>query len=226
MRAATIISVLLPVLLLILMTQEALALGVGVVPDRITLDEGAANFKILNPNDAEIEFNVTSKISCTPQDGKIDARSEASIHCEAEPQSEEEKEEELIIVETAQKIDGETVGLLPAIAIKAYLGENNEHPDDNDKKTESRPLEIGKKEENQENTDVKTQPNEKNMTAETMTIILLSTAIMMLLIYTEIKKRKEEKQEIKQEKEKNYPNAPAFLASREASQAGQSSASG
>ena len=104
------------IFLFLLFPCRALALGVGVVPDRIVFDEGEERFTIVNPNNRNIEYNVKSEyISCKPSEGHVSPHSKTQVLCEAL----EGARSGVILVET--KGQNGSVGVFPAVAIKAGL---------------------------------------------------------------------------------------------------------
>ena len=163
--------------------STAVATGVGVVPDRLLFDGGEKTFRILNPNTAELEFVITSeKISCVPEEGAIAAKESAEITCTAEDAAPATTQ---ILVETAM-IDGGSVSMMPAVAVRAEISGKDE---ENEEKKQAMPLVI-------EKSDEKIQDEEENqaetstMTPEIAAIAVLITAIIAVLVYSELQKRK------------------------------------
>jgi hypothetical protein len=160
--------------------QQASATGVGVVPDRLVFDGGEKAFRIVNPNTEELEFVITSaNISCVPEEGAIPAKESAEIRCNAEQNAAQETQ---ILVETAM-INGGSVNMMPAVAVKAEIvGKNREN-------TKAMPLMVdGEPEDPAENTQKASE--ERTMTPEIALIVALAAAIMLVLAYSDMKKRK------------------------------------
>ncbi|MBW2964923.1 hypothetical protein KY363_05700, partial [Candidatus Woesearchaeota archaeon] len=92
------------------------ALSVGVVPDRLVFSEGAEQASIINPNNATLSYRILSEqFNCEPSQGIIGPQGRADLLCTAMPGA----ENDIILVETEGE-DG-SVGLLPAVAIKAEV---------------------------------------------------------------------------------------------------------
>jgi hypothetical protein len=213
MKRNPIIFILFLIFLTVIAFSEVVrGLGVGVIPDKLVFDGDEESFRIINPNNADIDFQIISDvIYCTPGKGNISQKSSTEIICIAK---EGRVGEEIILVETALKGDDESVGVLPAVALKAeIMGEEageQEIGGGGDEK--GVPLSIN----NQETEETTKQEHEKSeaelsersnnwaagMKAELVTIALLTLAILVVLVYSEIKQRKEEK-ENKGKKEKD-----------------------
>jgi hypothetical protein len=165
------------------LAAHALATGVGVVPDRLVFEGNDKSFRILNPNTAELEFVITSeKISCIPEEGAISAKESAEITCTADENTSGNTQ---ILVETAM-VDGGSVSMMPAVAVRAEIVGKN---DDNKEKMPAMPLVIEKSDE--EIQDGEENPAETStMTPEIAAIAILITAIIAVLAYSEVKKRK------------------------------------
>jgi hypothetical protein len=168
--------------MLLLTAWRACATGVGVVPDKLIFGGEEERFRILNPNEDILQFSVSSeKIDCEPEKGEIAPLEEAEIACTATTDSAGKTQ---ILVETAL-LDEESVSVMPAVAISAeIMGEEEQETTKNTGTPLEIQGEIEKKEENQ------VQATTKTLTPEIITIIILAAAIIVVLAYSEIKKRK------------------------------------
>jgi hypothetical protein len=168
--------------MLFLTAWRACATGVGVVPDKLVFEGEKETFRILNPNEDILQFSVSSEeIDCRPEKGEIAPLEEAEIACTAQTDSAGKTQ---ILVETAL-LDEESVSVMPAVAINAEIvGEEEQETT----KNTGTPLEIqGTSEEEAEKPQ---QDSTKGMTPEIITVIILTAAIIVVLAYSEIKKRK------------------------------------
>jgi hypothetical protein len=119
-------------LLLLALSQSASALGVAIVPDHLVFDGGEESFRIINPNNESITFGAKGKfIDCQPEEGELRAKESIDLVCRA---AEGAAGESVILVETMLKNAEESVGVLPAVAVKAemvgeeyFVGENDNH---------------------------------------------------------------------------------------------------
>lgn len=193
--------------MLFLFAEGVWGLAVGITPDRLVFEsqDSQQTFRIVNPNDAAVLFELASeKVACEPQTGKIDKKSSAQVRCIAKPGS---VGEDLILVETKPDGGEESVGVIPAVAVKAtIMGEQDygEQPPD-----KGAPLTIKT---------TATEPANRmegeglsSMKTEIATIILLTAAIIAVLAHSEIKRRREERKEGCKNKTNTdtEPNAPA-----------------
>ena len=204
------------VLLFILFSQSAFALGVAVVPDHLVFEDEAKSFKIINPNKESIMFDAKGEsIDCQPAEGELGAQEIITITCTT---SEDTPLESLILIETKQK-NGDSVGVLPAVAVKAQIvrdgrsveGKNEQKEMIN---TKASPLKIDdslqeadaagrKKAEGEESDSLRaaedgselvrqwTAAIMNDMRAEMITIAVLTIAILYVLLYSWVKERKE-----------------------------------
>lgn len=200
----------------IVFSQSAFALGVAVVPDHLVFDGDEEVFRIINPNNESIMFEAKGNfIDCQPKTGELGAQESKNIRCNA---AEGASGENLILVETKHK-DGDSVGVLPAVAIRANIigddivveGENNQKEIINNKAS---PLIIDKSvqeadivgREGEKGKEAKGEETEKeesgmvrqwtdgimqDMKTEMITIALLTLAILGVLAYSWAKERKE-----------------------------------
>jgi hypothetical protein len=108
---------------LIISSAYCLALGIGVVPDRIELNENGEkeeSIKIINPNKIELEFEIKAEqIRCAPQTGVVGAAGSVVVVCKAELDGTKEFiDGSLIIIEARARENKEVVGVIPAVAVK------------------------------------------------------------------------------------------------------------
>jgi hypothetical protein len=199
-------------LFFIILSSSVDALGIGVVPDRLTFSDGDEKMTIINPNNSSIEFKITNPdFSCAPEEGEIAAKDRAEVMCRALPGA----QDGAIVVET--KGTDESLGLIPAVAIRADIREENEDTgqapaseamtaekyQETHKEVADGPLMI-----NEEPVAVdKETPEQRQegifqeMKAEMITIILLTAAILFVLAYRGIKDARE-----MENKNKEKPN--------------------
>jgi hypothetical protein len=128
-----------------------------------------------------LAFNIESEeVECEPKEGEIAPRSDKMIACSAAGQKPGRSK---ILVETVQ--EGETIGMLPAVAIDVEIKgeeENSAHGLQETGKNAS-PLVI-------EGNAAAEDTLKNNMIPEYITIALLVLAILCVLAYGEIKNRK------------------------------------
>jgi len=168
-------TILLIIAMLLLTVWRACATGVGVVPDKLVFDGDEKNFRIINPNNDLLAFNIESEdVECEPTEGEINPRSDKTITCSAKSQRAGKSK---ILVETVQ--EGSNIGMLPAVAIDAEIKGEGE---------KASPLAIEGDVAAGDSQQKDTTP--ENMTLEYITIALLALAILCVLAYGEIKKRK------------------------------------
>ncbi len=176
--------------------EDAIAIGIGVVPDKLVFDGSVEQAAIINPNNITLEFKIKADdIDCKPSEGKIMPHSKVTIMCDALDNA----RNGIILFETMS--DNGSVGVLPAVAIKTELIgsilQSSERLDVHN------PLEIiGNSYENIPSNNTTNTPEHlikspamNGMNLELITIALLIVAILFVLGYTEIKKRKEDKKE-------------------------------
>jgi hypothetical protein len=200
--------------LFLLFVQGVSALGVAVVPDHLVFDGDEEVFRIINPNNESIVFEVRGNfVDCQPAQGELGAQDSVIITCGA---VEGASGESLILVETMQK-NGDSVGVLPAVAVKAEIvgddafveKKNNQQKTIKDKasplmiddsvqeadivgreKVDSE--EADGEEAEEEETGVVRQWTEgimQDMKTEMITIALLTLAILCVLGYSWIKEK-------------------------------------
>jgi len=169
------------------MIYDVTAFSIGITPDRLLFDGTEKNFKIINPNDAEIKFDISSKsIDCEPKQGEVAQRSEMKIFCNAIDMT---NSNAVIVVETRLDDDEDMIGILPAVAIKAEIkgknsSENRQDAEDAQKITG---LSINEEEYIEQN-------GGRTTKIQIACIAALIIAIISVMVYSEIKKKKEEKQ--------------------------------
>jgi hypothetical protein len=97
---------------------------VAVVPDRLVFEGDEKVFRIINPNNETITFEAKGKhIECLPEKGEIRVKESATVACRA---ADHVVGETVILVETRLKNAEESVGVLPAVAVKVKIvGEEN-----------------------------------------------------------------------------------------------------
>ncbi|MFC1741365.1 hypothetical protein ACFL3V_02425 [Nanoarchaeota archaeon] len=182
------------------------ALGIGVVPDRLVFDGEEEVFSIVNPNDSDVEFGIKNEfIGCVPAKGKIEAKGKAIIVCTAVDPSSRETH---ILVETKQK--GGQVGVLPAVAIKAEIkgeseaGDVGVEPVHEEKELDfSGPLVIeGAVGESNETEDAALDEFSimKHMKPELVSVVFLTLAILSVLAYDGVKKKKDKNKKSQEKK--------------------------
>ncbi|NQU78215.1 hypothetical protein HQ545_00440 [Candidatus Woesearchaeota archaeon] len=185
-------NLLLTILLLMLTPMLVSAAGVAVVPDTITLNP-TAYFQIVNPNKNTMSFEVKSEnTDCTPEKGSIVAGSRMKITC-----TNLRVEKDIIMVETSMKQSG-NLGILPAVAVKARRKEIPEQtkspPATPFDKSKSEPLSItGTADQGKETNQSREELQKRDNKTEMLTVYVLCCAIITLLIYTEIRKRRKQK---------------------------------
>jgi hypothetical protein len=182
------------------------ALGIGVVPDKLVFDDTEETFKIINPNEITVDFEVISEmIDCKPDFGIINPKSEQEITCNAEKL----EGDGIILVETYAD-EGDGLGVLPAIAIKA---ENAQQKDNitTDTLKKAEPLEI-----NRQILDFKNEINKKtaieeeniSYTPEITSIALMVIGIISLMVYSHIKKRNKTNSALSSPSQQDAQDAP------------------
>lgn len=181
------------------------ASAIGVVPDRIIFNGTEERLMIVNPNNLSVDFSITADgITCTPSQGKVAAKDRADVVCEAT----EHALDGVILVE--MEGDDKTLGILPAVAIKADVigNETKIKPPETDPPAGL--LEItgavaavkaAEAEQNQTGHDRILPEGLQGLETELVTIALLVAAIASLLIYTEVRDRKQEKTKINDDPE-------------------------
>jgi hypothetical protein len=190
------------VFFILLILPAAIGAGVGVVPGRITPDEeGKAGFTVINPNKETITFSLTEgSFVCEPSKGEIEGGGKSKIGCIASGAA---TAEETILVETTTKGEDGSVGILPAVAVSVTWSESggeyhesSEEYSDEEPKTAAKPVvTTGNAKNNTGEEGSGHTPTENNiwwneMRGELALIITLSAAIIAVLAYSEIKKRK------------------------------------
>jgi hypothetical protein len=174
-------TILILIAMLLLTMWRACATGVGVVPDKLVFDGDEKNFRIMNPNNDPLSFNIESEdVECEPTEGEIAPKSAKTIACSAKIQRAGKSK---ILVETVQ--EGSNIGMLPAVAIDVEIRGKEENSDYKLQETEKNasPLVV------EGNATAEDTP-QNNMTPEYITIALLTLAILCVLAYGEVKKRK------------------------------------
>ncbi|MBN1544866.1 hypothetical protein JW898_05400 [Candidatus Woesearchaeota archaeon] len=178
-------------------------LAVGIIPDRLVFGGGEETFRILNPNDMEVEFRIDAgNMACVPEEGRIMPKGSTDVRCTA---GDNARQEELILVETMLKGKDETVGILPAVAVKAEIKENAGGEATSIRRN---PLMIDATGAESQQQDDQTGTGEDwlaDMKKELATIALLTAAIISVLTHSEIKRRKE----LKTRKENDLPREPS-----------------
>ncbi|MBI5880679.1 hypothetical protein HZB90_00960 [archaeon] len=167
-------TILLIIAMLLLTVWRACATGVGVVPDKLVFDGDEKEFRIMNPNQDILAFNIAAdELECEPKEGEIEPKSSETILCSAKNSIAGKSK---ILVETMQ--EGGTIGMLPAVAIDVEIKRE-------EKKASPLLIEGNATAEDTQQKDA----TPKNMTPEYITIALLTLAILSVLAYGEIKKR-------------------------------------
>ena len=182
----------------ILLTKQSYGLGVGVSPDKIVFDRDYKMFSVMNPNEDALEFEIQNEyITCEPDEGLIEAKQSATITCRP---SDNTTRTTAIVIETRQS-GAQNVGMLPAVAVKAEIisGDGNRTSADGksneDKVAEYTPLQIdGTKaaEVTKPDSEEAQDTAEKDMTPELASIAMLVVAILAIIIYSEVKKKRGE----------------------------------
>ena len=187
---------------LIFILPTTYALGIGVVPDKLVFDGKEQAFRIINPNEIAVDFEVISdKIECNPYFGSIYPKSEQEIKCNAEKL----ENDTIIIVETYVD-DGESLGVLPAIAIKA-MQHNNITANVPEK---AEPLEINGQSDDEANENKEINEDKTDYTPEITSIALMIAGIISILSYNYIKRKKDSSSDLcapsQQDAQDNQPS--------------------
>ncbi|MBW2968271.1 hypothetical protein KY362_07330 [Candidatus Woesearchaeota archaeon] len=212
---------------LAVLSMESLGFAAAAVPDTIFIEEGGqGTFRILNPNSFDVSYSIqNTELTCEPEKGHISAEKEAQIQCTAATDG---WSETIIIVNIADKNGAESIGVIPAVAIRAKReGEREEDaqkaPSDQTETKEGAPLTVEKSEETNDDAEELNIIQLLKRYGEVGTIILLTIAIVGVILLPKRKDREKEKKETDQGASKS--NACSDASSRQDAPCGRSSAS-
>ncbi|MBU2561729.1 MAG: hypothetical protein KKD17_05510 [Nanoarchaeota archaeon] len=204
MKKAAAIILAMIVSLPFILPEVVWGLAVGIIPDRLVFDGTEETFRILNPNDMEVEFRINAEnMACVPEEGEIMSKGSADVRCRA---GDDALQEELILVETMLKGKDKMVGILPAVAVKAEIKGKEGGEATRSKGT---PLTIDATDaEAQQHPDDQTEiggDGLADMKPELVTIAFLTVAIISVLAYSEVKTRIK----TRKDKKNNLPQDPS-----------------
>ncbi len=156
-------------------------MGVGIIPDRLEFSGKEEMFRIVNPNKADIGFEIKSdKLLCVPVEGKIIPKNSLNIICTPKDDA---SGEDIIIVETNLLEKGDSIGVLPAVAVKATIY--------GQEKKENSPLMINSTSKAAILVQEGWRAGFDDIKTEIATIVILLVAIIGVLVYPEIVKTRE-----------------------------------
>ncbi len=113
------------IFIIALFSLNVYAVGIAVVPDKLEFFENEKTFRIINPNEEDLSFQLNNDyLDCKPKKGIIFAKKQQIISCAVfENQTDfiDDFLETNIIIESELSSKTNTVGILPAVLVRAKI---------------------------------------------------------------------------------------------------------